>query len=106
MTRLCTDSHAKPRPCPELECRYHLSLDREKSAMGRFKLRVRGVAPNDGLPTCAWDVIEAAPQGLTQDEVADVMGCTGARIGQIVDKALRKLGLANPELGRMWRTGR
>lgn len=60
------------RPCPWDACRHHLLL----------------------APSCALDVVDANPVGVTLEVVGDLLGVTRERIRQIEEKALRKLRLA------------
>ena len=48
------------------------------------------------MPTCALDVVDAAPGGLTLDAVAGLLGLTKERVRQIQEHALR-------QVRRLWR---
>src|SRR5229473_1640286 len=75
------------RPCPWVGCRYNLYL--HINAQGGIVTR-RGELEAMGQ-TCALDIAEANPDGLSQTEVARLMGYTRERIRQIELKAFTKL---------------
>lgn len=80
---------SEARPCPYVGCRHNLALDVDTSGA------VRAVVPTldlEALPdTCALDVAEAHPHGLTLDEVSQRLGLTRERVRQIEDRALAKV---------------
>ncbi len=71
----CVDG---PRPCPWISCRYHLGLPFE----GKRR----------SANTCSLDVAELG--GIGQMAVADELGVSRARSGQIEAEALLKFRLA------------
>ncbi|MCX5741871.1 MAG: hypothetical protein NT062_05140 [Proteobacteria bacterium] len=48
--------------------------------------------------SCAFDVVEAHPAGLNADDVGEVLGVVGARVGQLERKALAELNAGLREL--------
>ncbi|MCX5747904.1 MAG: hypothetical protein NT062_36025 [Proteobacteria bacterium] len=89
------------RPCPWVRCRAHLWRVDPDDRAGR-----RRVGGGDPMPlvavtsawSCAFDVIEAHPAGLLADDVGDVLGVVGERVGQLERKALAELGADMREL--------
>jgi hypothetical protein len=82
-----------PRPCAYVECRNHLWTKAGVDRAGR---------PNNGRrpPTilrplsqasCALDLVDRNPDGLSHREIAKLFGVTGERVRQIVRDARRKL---------------
>lgn len=91
------------RPCPWVGCRHHLYLDVNKKT-GHLRLNFPDLEPDQLVETCALDV--AARGGATGREVAQYMGCTYQRIGQIEQAALAKLLAAAPWLSDYIQGGR
>jgi hypothetical protein len=89
----CADG---PRPCRATTCRYHLWRVEERA--GRPHHRTLGFA-NRALPivrqhseaTCALDVVQSSPDGMTLDAIAAVLGGTKQRIEQVEKRALRQV---------------
>jgi len=87
----CVDA---PRPCPYSGCRYHLSLDVAKRAVGvRAPPRVRVYHPDEdgdpileGRDSCALDVADRG--GASFDEIAKMLNVTRQRVQQIEIQAL------------------
>ena len=78
------------RPCPFVSCKYNLYLD--VSPMTGNVLLNHGARELEDMPaTCALDVADAHREGLTLEEVGDILGVTRERVRQIQDKAFRKL---------------
>lgn len=71
-----------PRPCPRGDCRYHLCT---------LTRRRRDPLSLDPDWSCALDVADANPDGVTQAELARHIGVTRQRVEQIERKALQKL---------------
>lgn len=75
---------ARPGPCPEIRCRYHLGNER--------------FAPDGMAEPCAIRLATAGP--MTLAEVGAVMGLTRERVRQIEVDALRRLrGTVAAKLG-------
>ena len=88
-----------PRPCPFVSCRYHLYLD--VSTKGKIKVNplVCGIEEIDQaltiLPdTCAIDVANRNPDGITLEQIGNRLGVTRERIRQIEVVALWDLTYA------------
>lgn len=75
--RVRADCARGPRPCPWGSCRHNLLAER------------RGQAPQ--LASCALDVLDANPDGLTLAQLAPLLGCTRQRVDQLARNALAKL---------------
>lgn len=67
------------RPCPWVECRYHLGPE------------VNSLAPADFEPpeSCALDVADAGPR--TEEQIGELFACTRQSIQWCQRRALRKL---------------
>lgn len=61
------------RPCPFVECRHHLDIEKRGRAVG-------------GGPTCSLDVADLGEHTLA--EVGDILGVTRERVRQIEEEAL------------------
>ena len=68
-----------PRPCPYLDCRYHLCHE-ERSARGPATTRPT-MEWYEMRETCALDVADDGPHTLL--EIGDLLGVTRERIRQI-----------------------
>ena len=69
----------KRRPCRRLRCRHHLLVEWTRG--GNLKLR-RPVALLDGY-SCALDVAEEHPDGLTLEQVGGILNITRERCRQV-----------------------
>lgn len=81
---LCGDRATAPRPCPQIECRYHLSTVRDPK--GRPSTLER-----DESYSCALDVADEGEHTL--EEISEIVGLTRERVRQIEERALSKLRL-------------
>jgi hypothetical protein len=93
------DCAKMPRPCPFISCRYHFYLDVGRRGTLKVNALVRGIEDIDralrALPaTCAIDVANQNPDGLTLEEIGALFGLTRERIRQVEVAALWSLTLA------------
>lgn len=90
------------RPCPWVGCRHHLGIELMSSLESSPKVRGRGLRVSatdeqivDGVVTgnesCSLDVAEREHDGMTLDEVGELMDVTRERVRQIEVVALAKL---------------
>jgi hypothetical protein len=90
-----------PRPCPFVRCRYHLwpvvGADRAGRPHGgrRAPTILRPATP----ASCALDLIDRNPDGLSHKEIGALFGITGERIRQIRRDAIAKLVKRGIKLG-------
>lgn len=77
------------RPCPWAGCRYHLGADVDE--IGVLFEQKREIA--DPTASCALDVCEAHPRGLSLGEVGARMGLSRESARRIEAEALRKVRL-------------
>jgi len=85
------------RPCPFIECRYHLA----HPDIRRRRLRRNGTlqpprAWNDGLPTCALDLVEDGTR-YERDQVAELLGVSVEGVRWIEVNAGKFLRFAHAE---------
>jgi len=64
---MTTDGDCGDRPCPDPSCRYSL--------------------PNNG---CLWDILEEHPDGMSHEQVAEVLGCDRSTVEKIERHALER----------------
>lgn len=78
------------KQCGAYECRYHLAVVQSSDVPGR---RFDGVSPewtvsgdniSASAPSCALDVADANPAGMSNGDVAEIMGISRRRVEQIV----------------------
>ncbi len=84
----CKDA---PRPCPFVSCRHHLYLDVNPYS-GSFKLNFPHLEVWELEETCSLDVADR--DGVTLEEVGEIMNLTRERIRQVEVRGLLKLKLA------------
>lgn len=80
------------RPCPLVGCRHNTYLEVTNGGRSiRVNYGQRG--PEDVPPesSCALDLVDERPDGMTLEEVAVVLGCTRERVRQVEEDALVKL---------------
>ncbi len=78
-----------PRPCPSVHCRHHLGPDDER----RGKPHEGRSAPKRVLQraeTCALDIADRYPDGLSRDAVATLLGVDPERVRQIEERGTLK----------------
>lgn len=78
------------RPCPYVACRYHLFLDPTDSNDG-IRMNFRGLDPMELPFSCALDVIDEYPEGMTFEQMCTFFGLTRERTRQILGSAMEKL---------------
>lgn len=79
----CVDG---PRPCPYVDCRYHLMID--VTSRGSLTVNFPGLDVDEVPETCALDVADRG--GATLDDVGDYLNMTRERVRQIEVAALRR----------------
>ena len=87
------------RPCPWVSCKHHLYLDVNPDT-GSIKLNFPDLEVWEMKDTCSLDV--ADKNGITLEEVGEIMNLTRERIRQVEVRGLLKLKMASPspdELG-------
>jgi hypothetical protein len=86
----CKDA---PRPCPWVSCKHHLYLDVNPET-GSIKLNFPDLEVWEMKETCALDVADR--NGITLEEVGDIMNLTRERIRQVEVRGLLKLKMTTP----------
>ena len=74
------DCSQVPRPCPYVGCKYHLYLDVQDS--GNLRLGFDG-EPWEMAESCALDVADNNPDGITLEETGKILGLTRERVRQL-----------------------
>lgn len=82
------DCAALPRPCPRQLCRYHLVGDISRKAPKSFELP----------ETCALDVVEQHDEGMTLNEIGELLGMTREGSRYVLLNAVLKLRADLPGL--------
>jgi hypothetical protein len=91
------DDEGRPvRPCPWVGCRFHLAVD--ITERGELQLRTGGHNPffdaledqaeelvESGMATCALDVVDEHPEGLSLDEVGALLNMSRVAVKYIED---------------------
>jgi hypothetical protein len=88
------DCKDMPRPCPFVSCKYHLYLDVNPET-GSIKLNFPDLEVWEMKDTCALDV--ADKNGITLEEVGEIMNLTRERIRQVEVRGLLKLKMLSPQ---------
>lgn len=83
----CLQGEHGQRPCPYVSCAHHLYLDTGRS--GALKLNFPHLEPWEIPESCALDVADR--EGITLEQVGEVMNLTCERIRQLETRGLRKL---------------
>ena len=91
----CKDA---PRPCPWVSCKYHLYLDVNPDT-GSIKLNFPDLEVSDMQDTCALDI--ADKNGITLEEVGEIMNLTRERVRQVEVRGLLKLKMISPAEGEI-----
>ncbi len=81
------------RPCPWVSCKHHLYLDVNPET-GSIKLNFPDLEVWEMKETCALDV--ADKNGITLEEVGEIMNLTRERIRQVEVRGLLKLKMLTP----------
>jgi hypothetical protein len=84
------------RPCPWVSCKYHLYLDVNPET-GSIKLNFPDLEVWEMNETCALDV--ADKNGITLEEVGEIMNLTRERVRQVEVRGLLKLKMMAPDGG-------
>jgi hypothetical protein len=82
-----------PRPCPFVSCKHHLYLDVNPET-GSIKLNFPDLEVWEMRETCSLDV--ADKNGITLEEVGEIMNLTRERIRQVEVRGLIKLKMLSP----------
>jgi len=77
----CVDG---PRPCPWVSCRHHLYLDVD-ARTGALKVNFPDLEPEQLAQSCSLDLAER--DGMTLEEVGQVLNLTRERVRQIENRA-------------------
>ena len=77
-----------PRPCPRTLCKYHLISDVSRKAPKSFRLP----------ETCALDVVDRHDEGMTLNEVGELLGMTREGSRYVLLNAVLKLRRELPQL--------
>jgi hypothetical protein len=86
----CRDA---PRPCPWVSCKHHLYLDVNPET-GSIKLNFPDLEVWDMKETCSLDIADR--NGITLEEVGEIMNLTRERIRQVEVRGLLKLKMMSP----------
>lgn len=92
------------RPCPWVGCRHNLYLDVSETT-GAIKYNFPDLEP-DQMPageSCALDILEREPDGVTLQETGRLMNLTRERVRQLENIALSKLTGEMPNQERLER---
>lgn len=87
------DCKGGERPCPWVSCKHHLYLDVNPET-GTIKLNFPDVELEEMRETCALDVADR--EGITLEEVGEIMNLTRERIRQVEVRGLLKLKMLVP----------
>jgi hypothetical protein len=82
-----------PRPCPFVSCKHHLYLDVNPET-GSIKLNFPDLEVWEMRDTCSLDVADR--NGITLEEVGEIMNLTRERIRQVEVRGLLKLKMMSP----------
>jgi hypothetical protein len=82
-----------PRPCPFVSCKHHLYLDVNPET-GSIKLNFPDLEVWQMKDTCSLDVADR--NGITLEEVGEIMNLTRERIRQVEVRGLLKLKMMSP----------
>lgn len=83
------------RPCPWVACKYHLYLDVNPET-GSIKINFPDLEPWEMNETCSLDVADR--NGITLEEVGEIMNLTRERIRQVEVRGLLKLKMSSPSI--------
>jgi hypothetical protein len=91
--RMRAECRDAPRPCPFVSCKHHLYLDVNPET-GSIKLNFPDLEVWDMKETCSLDVADR--NGITLEEVGEIMNLTRERIRQVEVRGLLKLKMLTP----------
>jgi hypothetical protein len=77
------------RPCPWVSCRYHLYLDVKMT--GLIEIPFPACPPWRMKESCALDLVDRYPEGLTLLDIGDLFNVTREWIRQVESMAIKKL---------------
>lgn len=77
------------RPCPFVSCKHNLYLEVKKS--GSITLNYPEIEPEQMKHSCALDVAEANPDGLSFSEIGEKLNLTRERVRQIQEEAFKNV---------------
>jgi hypothetical protein len=89
------DCISAPRPCPWVACKHHLYLDVNPES-GSIKINAPELEPWELKHTCTLDVAEL--EGITLQEIGEIMNLSRERVRQVVFGGLLKLRTVGAEL--------
>lgn len=80
------------RPCPYVSCTYNLYLDIKNYTKKKgFTVNFPHLDPTEMGYSCVLDVVDDHPEGLTRQQVAELMNVSPERVRQIESLALYKV---------------
>jgi hypothetical protein len=88
------DCKEAQRPCPWVSCKHHLYLDVNPET-GSIKLNFPDLEVWEMKETCALDVADR--NGVTLEEVGEIMNLTRERIRQVEVRGLLRLKMLSPD---------
>src|SRR5262249_10736702 len=91
--RMRSECKDAPRPCPWVSCKHHLYLDVNPET-GSIKLNFPDLEVWDMRETCSLDIADR--NGITLEEVGEIMNLTRERIRQVEVRGLLKLKMMSP----------
>jgi hypothetical protein len=87
------ECQGEARPCPWVACKHHLYLDVNPET-GSIKINFPDLEPWELKHTCALDVADR--NGITLEDVGEIMNLTRERIRQVEVRGLAKLRAMSP----------
>lgn len=87
------ECQGESRPCPWVACKHHLYLDVNPET-GSIKINFPDLEPWQLKHTCALDVADR--NGITLEDVGEIMNLTRERIRQVEVRGLAKLRAMSP----------
>lgn len=97
-----TECAGGERPCPWVSCRYHLYL--EVTEAGSIRIAHPGLEPWELAETCALDLVDREPDGVTLGIVGALLNLTRERTRQVQETALTHMAAGQPRPARRRRT--
>lgn len=99
----CAEILAGDHPCYRAACRHNTRIEVRRAGEANVVCLNHPGKEVDEIPeTCSIRYARNNPDGATQEEVAEVLGCAGQRVQQIENAAIRKFKAT--EIGREWMT--